>query len=58
MLSIQIKEDYTKFSLKLDYQYKKISYFTKSYNERLDKMSANNKVISKVEIVKITWSKN
>ena len=49
-LSFHIKEDYTKFSLKLDDQENKISSFTASYNEHLDKMRANKKVSTKVEI--------
>ena len=43
------KEDYTKFSSKLDDQDKKLSYFKTSYNERHEKISTNNKISTKIE---------
>ena len=47
---LHIKEDYTKFSLKLDDQDNKLSSFKASYNEHLKKMSANKTFSTKVEI--------
>ena len=59
-LSIHIKEDSTKFSLKLDDQDNKLSSFKASYNEHLKKMSSNKKVKTKVEllIIKIEATMN
>ena len=51
-LSLRTKENYTKFSLKLDDQDKNIYSFTASCNERLENMSINKKVITKIEIAK------
>ena len=47
-LSIQIKEDSTKFSSKLDTQENKISSFATSYDERLEKISSSNKVSTNI----------
>ena len=52
-MSLHIKEDYTKFSPKLDAQDKKTSSFATSYDELFDKISSSNKVSTKIEIAKI-----
>ena len=51
-LSLQIQEDNVKISSKLDDQYKKISSFTESYDERLERISARNKVSTNIETTK------
>ena len=51
-LSLQIQEDNKNTSSRLYYQDKKISYFTTSYYERLDKISTRNKVSTNIETSK------
>ena len=51
-LSLQIKEDSTKSSSKLDAQDKKLSSFKTSYDSCPEKISTRNKNITKIEISK------
>ena len=51
-MSIQIQEDKENISSTLDAQDNKISSFTTSYNEHLDKICTRNKVSTKIETEK------
>ena len=51
-MSINIQEDNKQISLALDFQDKKISSFTTSYNELIDKISVRDKVRTNIETAK------
>ena len=51
-LVISYQRVFYQFLIKLYYQGNKVSSFTTSYNERLEKMRANNKVSTNIEIAK------